>query len=420
MRLLYSIALYVLSPLFVLHLLWRGLRARDYWRRWGERFGFPPLPEAGGALWLHAVSVGEFQAALPLINALRERYPDLPMLITTTTPTGSRRVLEALDGKVMHVYMPYDLPCAVRRFLGNYQPSVAVFIETEIWPNLYAQCKRRGIPLILANARMSERSARGYARLGALSRETLECLSAIAAQSESDARRLIKLGAPAERVVVTGSVKFDISLPASLNEEAQVLRRDLGVARPVWIAASTHAGEDEIVLDAFAVLRERIDNALLILVPRHPERFDKVAALCEKRGYCTSRRSSRQACAGECDVFLGDTMGELPLFYAASDAAFVGGSLIETGGHNPLEPAALGLPVVSGPHVFNFQRINELLSEAGALSQVHDAGELAERIGAYLSDANLRHAHGERGREVVERNRGALRALLEMIGERLA
>ena len=419
MRLLYSIALYALSPLFVLHLLWRGLRAPDYWRRWGERFGFPPRAKVGGALWLHAVSVGEFQATLPLIHALREGHPDLPLLVTTTTPTGSRRVLEALDDTVTHVYAPYDLPCAVRRFLSVYRPCAALFMETEIWPNIYAQCEQRGIPLILANARMSEHSARGYARLGRLTRRTLQCVSAVAAQTEVDARRLIALGAPEERVRVTGSVKFDVSLPASLQEQAQVLRRDWGVGRPVWIAASTHAGEDEIVLDAFALLRERIANALLVLVPRHPERFDKVAALCEKRAFKMIRRSTHMACAGQCDIFLGDTMGELPMFYAASDVAFVGGSLFALGGHNPLEAAALGLPVLSGPHGFNFQRINELLAEAGALYVVKNAAQLAERVGAWLADANLRHAHGERGREVVEANRGALRALLDMIDERI-
>lgn len=414
MRRLYTLLLYLSLPLVLLRLYWRGRRNPDYRRRWRERFGFfPPLPRPG-CLWIHAVSVGETRAALPLIRALQNRYPDLALLVTTTTPTGSRQVRDALGDVVHHVYAPYDLPGAVRRFLRNTQPRLALIMETELWPNLLRQCAATGVPVIIANARLSERSARGYARIRKLTTSMLQDLTLIAAQAEADADRFRALGA--QRIQITGNLKYDLALPDELPQQGQTLRRELlGAQRPVWIAASTHTGEDEQILAAFAQLRVRWPALLLLLVPRHPERFDEVAALCRQQGFSVTRRSERRSCAPKTAVFLGDSMGELLLFYAAADLAFVGGSLVPTGGHNVLEPALLGLPVLFGPHMFNFTEAGQRLLEAEAAWQIADAGELAAVVDRLLADPAWRQTAGQRGRAVVERHRGALVALLNCI-----
>lgn len=419
MRLVYSIVLYLLSPLFIVHLLVRSMRAPAYRQRWAERFGFYSKKPIDAPIWVHAVSVGEAQASLPLIRALQAKHPGHPLLVTTTTPTGSQRIREALGEDVMHVYMPYDLPCAVGRFLDFMTPHMAVIMETEIWPNLYANCKQRNIPLMLANARLSERSMRGYKKLGKFTKETLNNINCIAAQGQSDAARFIALGAEPSHVLVTGNIKFDIQLPASLTEQAAVLRRDLGVERRVWIAASTHQGEDEMVLNAHAQVMHALPDALLVIVPRHPERFDSVTSLCEKRGYNVLRRTEHRACANEVDIYVGDTMGELDLLYAASDVAFIGGSLVDVGGHNPLEAAALGTPIVQGTHTFNFVEITGMLREADAAKEVHDSEQLAATVIDLLGDANYRLELGDRAKAVVESNRGALTRLLDLIGQRV-
>ena len=414
LRGLYTGLLYLALPLALLRLYWRGRRDPGYRRRWPERLGFiPPLPQFG-CLWIHAVSVGETRAALPLIRALLNRYPDRPLLVTTTTLTGSRQVREALGERVHHVYAPYDLPGAVRRFLRNTQPRLAVIMETELWPNLLRQCAVAGIPVIIANARLSERSARGYARIRRLTASMLRDVALIAAQAESDAGRFRALGAP--RLQVTGNLKYDLALPDDWLARGLKLRRELlGENRPVWIAASTHAGEDEQILDAFARLRDRWPELLLLLVPRHPERFDGVAALCQQRGFSVVRRGERRPCAPDTAMFLGDSMGELLRFYAAADLAFVGGSLVATGGHNVLEPALLGLPVLFGPHMFNFTEAGERLLEVEAAWQVTDAVGLAATVDRLLADPALRQVAGQRGQAVVERHRGALTALLRCI-----
>lgn len=418
MRGLYSLLLYLGLPLVLARLYWRGRRAPEYRRRWGERLGFvEPLPGAGG-IWIHAVSVGETRAALPLARALRERYPQAPLLITTTTPTGSRQVRDAFGETVAHVYAPYDLPDAVNRFLDRTRPRLGVIMETELWPNLFYACELRGIPLIVANARLSERSARGYARFAGLSRQTLARTAVIAAQAEADAARFRALGAP--RVQVTGNLKYDLTLPEDLAECGAELRRALGVNKPILIAASTHAGEEEPVLDAFAELRRTRPELRLVLVPRHPERFAGVAELCAGRGLRVIRRSEGRPCDPATDVFLGDTMGELLLFFAAADVAFVGGSLVEVGGHNVMEPALLGLPVLFGPHMFNFADASRQLLEAQAAWQVADAAELAATAAGLFAAPARRQAAGRRGRQVVENNRGALAALLAIIAGVLA
>ena len=414
MRLFYTGLLYLLLPLALLRLYWRGRRDPGHRQRWRERFGWiAPLPEPG-CLWLHAVSVGETRAALPLIRALRDADPHRTILVTTTTLTGSRQVREALGDQVQHVYAPYDLPGAVRRFLQRTRPRLAIIMETELWPNLLHQCAATGIPTLIANARLSERSMRGYARFGRLTRSMLADITLIAAQSEADAERFRVLGAP--RVQVTGNLKYDLTLPDDLPEQGRQFRREwLGENRPVWIAASTHLGEDEPVLEALARLRESWPELLLVLVPRHPERFDGVAELCRKHGLSVTRRSARQPCAVETAVFLGDSMGELLHFYAAADLAFVGGSLVPTGGHNVLEPALLGLPVLFGPHMFNFTEAGERLQHAGAAWPVGDAAELAIAVDRLLADPVLRQAAGQRGQAVVNQHRGALAALLALI-----
>lgn len=416
MRALYTLALYAFTPLMLLRLAWRGRANRGYWARWGERLGFVPSPAySDPPIWIHAVSVGEVLAAIPLVHALRERYPAVPLALTTTTPTGSERVRAHLAGEVYHCYLPYDLPGATRRFLDRVRPCLGVIMETELWPNLLYAAQTRRIPLILANARLSPASFRGYQRLRGLVRETLSRLSAIAAQSEADAQRFAALGAKPDQLCVMGSVKFELRMPANLDIEASALRGRWGNQRPVWIAASTHAGEDEQVLAAFAEVRRALPQALLILVPRHPERFERVAALCERAGYRVARRSRPETLTAESDLLLGDTMGELMLFYAAADVAFVGGSLVPTGGHNVLEPAALARPVLCGPQVFNFREIVADLATAGGVMAVENADELAAAVVTLLRDAAKAHAMGMAGRAMVEQQRGALERLLARI-----
>lgn len=419
MRLLYTLSLYLLLPFVLLRLLRRGLRAPAYLRRWPERFGHFPHTPPPGAIWIHAVSVGETIAAFPLVRALQRRYPQRPLIFTTTTPTGSERVTRELGAGVLHGYLPYDLPGAVARFLARTRPALAVILETELWPNMYAACSARGIPLIVANARLSARSAAGYRRVARLARATLEQAALIAAQGEADAERFIALGAPRARVRVTGNLKFDLAVAPDLEERGQALRDGWGGRRPVWIAASTHEGEEALVLEAHARARGQIPDLLLLLVPRHPERFDRVAELCRTHGMPVIRRSEQRPCAPDTAVYLGDSMGELMPLYAAADIAFVGGSLVPSGGHNPLEPAALTRPVLHGPQVFNFAEISRLLREAGGSREVNDAGELAGAVVDLLRHPEQAADMGKRAHGVVLRNRGALERLLGMIEEML-
>ena len=419
MRKLYTLLLYLLMPVVIIRLAWRGIRAPAYWQRWPERFGTiaPALGEQ--VIWIHAVSVGEVMAAEPLVRALFEQRPDHSILITTVTPTGSARVTALFGNNVAHVYAPYDLPGAVSRFLDRVRPRLAIVMETELWPNLFHACQQRSVPLLLVNARLSERSVAGYRRVRSLVARTLSAVTEIAAQSELDAGRYRSLGAAERRITVTGNMKFEQRIPPSLLERAEVLRRDWGVGRAVWVAGSTHEGEDEMLLDVFRQLRKQFRGCLLVLVPRHPERFESVAELCRHHGYNTVLRSERTPCTAETDVFIGDSMGELALFYAASDVAFTGGSLVFHGGHNLLEPAALGVPVVTGPHVFNFVEICALLLQAGACEKVENTEGLLSVLSRWLGDANERHRVGQRGREVVEKNRGALQAVMTMIDRHL-
>ncbi|MDH5190006.1 MAG: lipid IV(A) 3-deoxy-D-manno-octulosonic acid transferase [Gammaproteobacteria bacterium] len=419
MRILYSFLLYLLTPLFLLRLLWRGIKAPAYWQRWSERFGFSTPVFSEKPIWIHAVSVGEVRAAIPLIKSLRATYPSIPVLVTTTTPTGSAQVKQVLGEQTQHVYMPFDLPGVIKRFLANVRPRIVVIMETEIWPNLFHYCKQDSVPVVLANARMSKKSAAGYARLSGFVRNVLGDLAFVAAQHDVDATRLIKLGLSPERVQVTGSIKFDIHLPENLDAGVKELKRQLGENRPVWIAASTHSGEDEQILNAFNLVRQTIPDCLLIIVPRHPERFEQVTSLCKHYGFNVVRRSERKACDNTTEIFIGDTMGEMLLFYSVSDVAFIGGSLIEHGGQNPLEASAVGLPVLFGPYTFNFSEIIKLLTEAGAGSEIGSEQELAYGVVRYLKDNELRQKLGSKGKEVVEQNRGALEKLKKVINDYL-
>lgn len=418
MQRLYTLLLYLSLPLVLARLLWRSIRAPEYRLRMAERFGRFPSFNIENSLWIHSVSVGETQAAEPLVRQLIEQYPDLPLVITTTTPTGSDRVRKLFGDKVHHVYFPYDLPFAIQGFLRRTKPRLLVMMETELWPNLLTICDKEGVPTILANARLSERSASGYARFDFFTREIFEHIGLVAAQAPADAERFLGLGVLSGRVRVTGSIKFDIRLPASLHEQAEVMRRQWG-DRPVWVAASTHDGEDEKMLQAHRQILSHQPTALLVLVPRHPERFDRVAALCRKEGFSLIRRSEDQGCTQNTEVFLGDTMGELTLFLAAADVAFVGGSLVPVGGHNVLEPAALGVPVVFGPHMFNFAIISRMLLAENAAAEVTGVDELATIVARWLGDASERASFGQNGKRVVEANRGALDRLYALIQERL-
>ncbi|WP_296802546.1 lipid IV(A) 3-deoxy-D-manno-octulosonic acid transferase [Thiolapillus sp.] len=414
MRLIYTPLLYLMLPFVLLRLLWRSSKSPEYGKRWGERMGFFSGKPAPGGVWIHAVSVGEVQAIEPLVKHLQQHWPALSLTITTSTPTGSERVRLLFGQDVFHVYYPYDLPAAVRCFLDRIQPRLLVMVETEIWPNMLRLCRERQVPTLLTNGRLSARSARRYGYLSKFSRRVFGMIDAVAAQSEADVRRFIDLGVPQDRVRVTGSIKFDMRIPASVQEQTQVVRRVWG-DRPVCVAASTHEGEEELVLAAHRKILAQIPSALLVLVPRHPERFERVAMLVQRLGFSLLRRSSERACDQRTQVFLGDTMGELPVFLGVADVAFIGGSLVKVGGHNMLEAAAQGVPVLFGPHVFNFSAIARLLRDQGAGVMVQDIEELSEQVAAWLQDASERSRVGEHGRQAVEQNRGALQHLVNMV-----
>ena len=412
MRFIYSVLLYLLVPWVLARLAWRGVRNRGYWQRWGERFGFVARL-SGPTIWLHAVSVGEVRASAPLVKALTRDYPGHRILITTMTPTGSDTVRTLFGDSVAHCYVPYDLPSALWRFLNRTRPCLALIMETELWPNLFHQCRARAIPLFLANVRMSQKSARGYRRFARFTRATLANVSGVGAQTTEDADRMRALGAA--QVEVTGSIKFEMEVPADLAANAVILRRGFG-ARPVWVAASTREGEEPQVLDAFTQLRERFPELLLVLVPRHPERFEAVAKICRQRGFAIERRSAPlDGVAPTTAILLGDTMGELLLFYAAADAAFIGGSLAPLGGQNLLEAAAVGTPVVFGPSMFNFSDISRMAIERGAGRRVQDAAELADAIGDYLTNPRVCRVAGDAGRLMVAANRGALLKTIALV-----
>jgi len=415
LRFIYIIVSYLLTPLILLHLFYKGFGNRAYWQRNGERFGFFSAPPQPGAIWLHAVSVGEVQAAAPLVRALLKSHPDRPLVLTTTTPTGSDRVRALFGDRVVHCYAPFDLAWPVKRFFDWCKPTIAIILETELWPNLYHECGQRNVPLVLASARLSAKSIGRYRLLVSLFRETLSNGIVIAAQTSADAERFVSLGANPARTRVTGNIKFDFELPPGVHEQGNELREKYAGARPVWVAASTHAGEEEQVLAAHRAIRKTFPDALLILVPRHPERFDSIATLLQRQSFDFVRRSSGRASTPTTEVVLGDTMGELLAFYAAADIAFVGGSLVEVGGHNLLEPAALRLPMLMGPHNYNAQDITDLFLDSGVARVVHDADDLAAAVLVLLHDPAAAHRLGDQAGKLTETSRGALQRLLALL-----
>jgi 3-deoxy-D-manno-octulosonic-acid transferase len=418
-RFIYNLLIRIVAPIaFGVHLS-RGLRDPAYRDRPAERFGFGATLETD-SIWVHAVSVGEVQASQPLVRALLARHPGMPLVLTTVTPTGAARAKALFGDTVIHRYVPYDLPGAVRRFFDRVRPRLAVILETELWPNLFAECGQRGVPLVLASARISQRSVRRYRRLVPLFRATLAHGIVIGAQSQADAERFLSIGASPGRTWVTGNVKFDFELAPDVPGRGRRWREANAPGRPVWVAGSTHEGEEELVLDAHAVVRERFPDALLVLVPRHPPRFDAVRALLERRGVVHVLRSRGGTAAAGTEVVLGDTMGELMTFYAGADVAFVAGSLVPIGGHNLLEPASLGVPILTGPHNSNAEDVFRKLEEAGAVRSVPDPGALGAAVAELLADPAARRAMGDRGLGVVEGNRGAVARLLDMIEPLLA
>lgn len=417
---LWSIVTYLLLPYVIFNLIWRGMRYPAYWYRWPERFGYIDPIRDKRVIWLHAVSVGEVRSAAPLVEALADRYPHHRVLVTTMTPTGSRQVKELFGDRVSHSYVPYDFPGAVQRFMDRVNPELAVIAETEFWPNLFRACAHRGIPLLLVNVRVSQASVRGYLRVARTTRNMLRNADLLCAQSVNDAQRLRTLGAPDHRIKVTGNLKFDAVIPRTLLEEGARLRSDWGNARAVWIAASTHRGEEKKVLSAFRQLNRAHPQLLLVLVPRHPERFSAVARLCRNAGHTVALRSEhRGPLPLQVDVLVGDTMGELHRLYAASDLAFIGGSLIPWGGQNLLEACAVGVPVVFGPHMFHFEEISAMALEKGAGRQVHDSDALADAVALYLEQPSLLAAASGAASDLVAENRGALSRTLEQMSDAL-
>jgi 3-deoxy-D-manno-octulosonic-acid transferase len=411
---LYSLLLVLLLPTTLYHLVWRGMRQREYLQRWAERFALYADAGTEGVLWLHAVSVGEVNAAAPLVRALRSAYPGQSLLLTTVTPTGSARARTLFGDAVRQVYLPYDTPGAVRHFLDHFRPRLALVLETELWPNLYVEAARRDIPLLIVNARLSARSLRGYRWIGPLVRRALKAVTHVAAQSQDDLARYLRLGLDPARGSVPGNLKYDLDLPPGLAEAGAAQRANWG-ARPVWIAASTHPDEEAAVLAAHRAVLARWPDALLLWAPRHPERFDRVAAQAADAGLRVRRRMRDGRPAADTQCFVVDTLGELLAYYACSDAAFVGGSLQPVGGHNLLEPAALGVPAVVGPHTFNFAEITARLVAAGAVVPIANGGELGEAIGALLADPEDRRRRGLAGQASLEAERGALARTLATI-----
>ncbi|WP_426701064.1 lipid IV(A) 3-deoxy-D-manno-octulosonic acid transferase [Rhodanobacter sp. Col0626] len=415
MRYLYTFAMYLVMPLLVLRLLARGVRSRPYHRRWPERFGFFDAPGFSGSLWVHAVSVGEVNAAEPLIKALKRDYPNAPLVITTVTPTGTARVHQLFGDSVFHVYLPYDLPNAVGRFLKKVRPRLALIVETEIWPNLYFACRHRGIPLMIVNARLSKRSLRGYAPLRGLLRSALRCVRLIAAQSRTDAARYRLLGADSQQILVTGNMKFDMPIPDGAVAVGAAMREHWGPRRPVWMAASTHEGEEVAALEAHLQVLKRLPDALLLLAPRHPERFRVVEHAVRSLGFAVATRSIDEVPSLSHQVFVIDAMGQLMPFFAASEVAFIGGSLVPIGGHNVLEPAALSVPVLVGPHTFNFEEITRSLIQQGGAERVADVERLGPDVLQLLLDRARRERMGHAAQQVFERERGAVQRIMQLI-----
>ncbi|MBW8186141.1 lipid IV(A) 3-deoxy-D-manno-octulosonic acid transferase [Shewanella nanhaiensis] len=412
-RFLYSILLYLLLPLLVLYLAFRAIKSPGYRGRWGERFGLAKLKQSD--LLIHSVSMGETLAAIPLIKAVQQQYPQMSITVTTTSPTGSAEVVKALGTSVQHCYLPFDISMCVKRFLKQVSPKQIIIMETELWPNLVDQASKLGVKIMLANARLSQKSADQYQQRISLSQPMLQSLDMIAAQSQQAAERFVALGVSPDKVKVCGSLKFDLTIPAEKLVQAKALRelwRDDNAH--IWVAGSVHPGEFDAMLKVHKYLLNDHPDALLIMVPRHPEQFNAAAEQILASGLSLARRSQQDEVSATTQVLLGDSMGELLTFYGAADQAFVGGTLIDNGGHNPLEPAALGLPVYVGPNHWDFAEITGLLNDAGALKVIDNGEELATELLAKFHDKPTYQAASEAGLRVVDANKGALKQQFEL------
>ncbi len=409
MRKLYTLAMYLGLPLILLHFVLRGLRDRAYLRRWGERFGFGRVPAKTGGILVHAASVGEVNAAAPLIEALGASHPELPLAVTTFTPTGAERAASLLADRAFLAHAPLDLPGAVNRLFERMQPRLLIVMETEIWPNLYATATARGTPILMANARMSERSFRRYRRWPGLIAATLDRVSHAAVQGSGDAERFAACGLDPARIEIAGNLKFDVSAPPSLLEQGEALRGRWGSQRPVLLTGSTHEDDDTTVIAAFAQILESHPKTLLIMVPRHPERFAQAAQLARDAGLRVELYSRNDACSPEAQCFVIDAMGELMRYYACCDVAFVGGTFADIGGHNVLEPAVLGKPVIVGPHTYHFEDTVEHLLAQGAALRTADGNEFAFQASRLLGDSELRDRMGQAALAVVAAGRGAVK-----------
>jgi len=398
----YRLLLWLALPFVLARLWWRGRHEPGYRHNIAERFGFYSTTPARPVIWLHAVSMGETRAAEPLVHALRSRHPDCDLLITQMTATGREAAQQLFAGAALVAWLPYDYPSAVRRFLRSFRPRLGILMETEIWFHLVGECQRSGVPLLLANARMSAKSARGYAAVAPLVRAALGGLSAVAAQTTEDAERLLFLGA--RYVEVTGNLKFDADPSPGSGSLAAQFRRRFG-SRAVLLAASTREGEEELLLDALE--QNALGNAILVIVPRHPQRFDTVAQLLASRGLKFIRRSTSAPLDADCDIVLGDSMGEMAAYYRACDLAFVGGSLLSYGGQNLIEACAAGVPVLIGPYTYNFAQAAESALAAGAAVRVNSAEDVIRLARSILQDAGLRERMGKAGVAFCAAHRGA-------------
>lgn len=420
LKALYSIGFSLLTPFLILRLAYKSIRAPLYRKRIAERFGFFRFCQKQGGIWIHAVSVGETVAAIPIVHYLQQNYPELTITFTTMTPMGSQRVKQAFGDKVFHVYIPYDMPWALNRFFSKITPKLCIILETELWPNVLLGCQARQIPVILANAHLSERSVKGYQKVRAFTKAMLEGLSEVAAQSQLDAERFLAIGLDPKKLSVMGNIKFDVSYTDKKEnlDRAIAWKKTLG-ERAVWVSASTHPGEEILVLEAFKIIQKTVPDALLILVPRHPERFKSIEALVKQQGFDVVTRSSGLIPEQKTEVFLGDTMGELLFFYQASDIAFVGGSLVPIGGHNLLEPAALGIPIISGSYLHNYVDISDLLIKANAMLCVEDPETLAKAIIHWFHNVDARLRAGKNAYQVVQNNAGTVKKIANLIKKRL-
>jgi 3-deoxy-D-manno-octulosonic-acid transferase len=417
LRALYSILMWLLLPSTLFYLVWRGLKQSAYLERWSERFALYAVPGESSCIWLHAVSVGEFNAVIPLLQQLRLRYPDQTILITTTTPTGSARVKQIFKDDVRHVYLPYDTPGAVQHFYEHFNPVIGLIVETELWVNLYRQAALRNIPLLIVNGRISPKSMQSYQPLKPLMKLALRDVQAVLAQSVQDGERFVELGLPREHLQVPGNLKFDIA-PPEVNFEWQTWQSQNN-SRKVWIAASTHPDEHAIILDAHAAVKNKLPDALLIIAPRHPEAFVACKALVGARGWYCETRSEHQTPSSAASVFVLDSLGELVQMFAITDVAFIGGSFVDVGGHNVLEPAVQSVPVLIGPYTYNFTDSVELLKRHDACQQVNDAVQLTAAVLQMLTDPVLAKQRGEAGLQAMLEARGALQKTLTIIGQTL-